>query len=51
MKVDGETRCYLFPRAMATRSGLRGTGQSQLAGRELFPRGRLMSVAWAAVER
>ena len=36
---------------MATRSGQRGREQSQLAGRELFPRERLMSVAWATVER
>ena len=42
MKDDGEGRCYLFLQAMASRSGLRGTGQSQLAARKLFPRERLM---------
>ena len=51
MKEDGEVRCYLLIASYGTGSGQRGREQSQLAGRELFPRERLMSVAWATVER
>ena len=51
MKEDGEVRCYLLFPSCGTRSGQRGREPSQLAARELFPRERLMSVAWATVER
>ncbi len=40
---------FIFP-GYGTGSGLRGTKQSQLAARELFPRERLISVAWVMVD-